>query len=97
MKKLAILTILLSGCASLRTDQTDSTIDPATGKVTNVTRTVVSAYNCFQARTELSRLAVTSSAKAQSSKVGSLSQDANSTNAVNLIEAFAKLAGALPK
>jgi len=84
---------LLTSCASFTTEQTQTT---GTNGVKVVT-TKVKAKTLFDSTSELSKFRASQTEKTQSATVGSLSQEASSTNAVDLINAFARLANALPK
>lgn len=89
--------VILTGCAGLVTEQSETTYD-TTGKIIlGVKTTKVSAHTMFDSKTELSKLSVSSTDKTQSSKVGTLSQESSGTNTVSMIEALAKLVGAIPK
>lgn len=99
MKKLTLPFIaiaLLTGCAQFKTTQTDETLD-ANGKVTGRTTTRISAVNFFQSKSELSKVNVSQTAKTQSTKVGAIAQEANSTNALATLDKIAEIIKALPK
>lgn len=74
MKKLFVICLLLTGCASYTTTQTDSSY-AGTNQVRTIT-TKVSVNTIFAAKSELAKSAVVNTDKSQSSKVGTISQQA---------------------
>jgi len=82
MKKLLML-ILLSGagCATYHSVQTDN----GTNRVT-----VVTIKTLFDAKSELSKLVLTTTDKSQRLGLGSLNQETTSSNLVNIIGAVAE-------
>lgn len=85
MKKHLLLVawvFLLTGCASYTTEQTDKSYE-GTNQVRAIT-TKVTARTLLAAKSELAKSAVVNTDKSQSSKVGSVSQEAN---AESLVEA----------
>jgi len=87
---IVIATSALAGCARFSTHQTDASQNPKTGETRTIT-TRASAYTFFSAKSELAKFKASQTDKTQSASVGALSQSADGTNAIALIEAIAKV------
>ena len=90
---LTCLSLLAGGCSAFTTTQVDLT-RPNGGKLI---ATRARAITFFDSKSELSKFKATQTDKTQSAAVGSLNQEASGTNAVQFLEALAKLAAAVPK
>ena len=92
MKTIALLCVLaLTGCAHFTTTQKEVRNEQDTTITTKV-----SCYTIFSSKSELAKFSAKQSQASQSAEVGSLSQQGG-TNAVQVLEAIAKIVGALPK
>ena len=98
MKRILILTacVALCGCARFGTTQKDIRYDPITGKIATEVSTKAASYTLFSSKSDLAKWKATQSEKSQGAEVGGLSQQGG-TNAVAVLEALAKVVGALPK
>lgn len=92
-----LVTTIMVGCASFSTAQVEERFDPDTGRRTGIISTKVGANTLFDSKSALANFRASQSEKTQSANVGSLSQEANSTNAVLMLQAMAQLISALPK
>ncbi len=81
------------GCAAFSTTQVQ--LQRANGG--KVVTTTARALTFFDSKSELSKFKALQTDKTQSASVGALSQEASGTNAVQFLEALAKLAAAVPK
>ena len=88
---------LLVGCSTYVTTQSRVEFDPKSGvKIAELTTTVKSRA-LFDSKSELSKSTVSQSDKTQSSKVGSLVNEASGTNAVAVLNALQGIVNSLPK
>ncbi len=94
MKKLlqCVGIIALTGCASYITKQEDNKVGPD-GKVVAQTKTTVSVWTFFSAKSELAKSSVSQTDKTQSSKIGAVNQEA--TN--NIVQDMTALINAAKK
>lgn len=93
-KIMFILFILSSfGCAHFQTSQTDTTTDKNGMMATRTTR--ASATTFFDAKSDLARFRASQSDKTQSASVGTLSQEASSTNVVQGLTKVVEIINAL--
>lgn len=91
MKKLTVIPLFalaLAGCASFSTTQVDERNKDGTTKVT----TTVKARTLWESRSALANFKASQTEKTQGASVGSLNQEASSTNAVRAIEALERIA-----
>lgn len=88
--------ILLAGCSTFTTSQTDTSYDEQ-GAPQRTIASKTKARTLFDSKSALNNFAVLQTDKTQSSKVGSLNQESNGTNAVAMLNALANIAAALPK
>ena len=97
MKKLLplIAIVLASGCARFSTTQTDISYEE--GKPARTITTRVKASTFWEAKSALSTFAASQTDKTQSAKVGGLSSEANSTNAIKALELIRDITANLPK
>lgn len=79
MKKLILLSVLLTGCAHFTTTQTDVTYD-ATQKPTRSVTTRATAYTFFEGTSKLANFKAVQTDKSQTASVGDLSQQTSATN-----------------
>lgn len=84
--------MLLTGCSTFTVQQKDISTTAADGTETRTITSHTKARTFFDARSGLANFSTTQTDKTQSSKVGSLSQDANGSNAVKVVEAVTKAA-----
>lgn len=93
--KLIVLVMALAmvGCARFSTKQTDTRNKDGTTTIT----TKATSYTLFESKSQLSNFKATQTEKSQSAAVGSLSQEASSTNVVAVLEAVAKIVQSVPK
>jgi hypothetical protein len=96
---LAAVAIHASGCASFKTKQEDTSYDAETGNKVRKITTFAKSSTLFDSKSQLANFKATQTDKTQSASVGSLSQEANTTNVVNMIEAATRgaVSGALKK
>jgi len=79
---------LFSGCAHFSTTQTD--ISYENGQPTRQITTRAQANTFFDSKSALAQFKATQTDKTQSASVGSLTQEANGSNVVNLVESIAR-------
>lgn len=89
---LAAVALLGPGCATFTTQQTDISYDPETGKPIRTVSTRATARTFFEAKSSLASFKATQTDKTQSATVGSLSQEATGSNAVNVVQAVTEAA-----
>lgn len=84
MKKLILIALCASGCASFKTTQVDES-DAKTGsrKIT----TTVTTRTFWDSKSELAKLKASTTDKSQTIGVGSIANESSGTNAIALIEA----------
>lgn len=88
---------LAIGCSTYVTDQTRTEYNLTNGnKIASIT-TKVKTRTLFDSKSELQKSSVSQSDKTQASRVGNLTQEANSTNAVAVLHELANIVSALPK
>lgn len=89
MKKLSLLSLLLllTGCASFVTEQTDISYTDENGNEVRYIRTAVKAATRLESHSQLANFKATQTDKTQSANVGTLNQDTNPTNMVKIVEA----------
>ena len=85
---------LFTGCASFSTTQTDVSYDPETNQTRKIT-TRAKARTLFEAKSALSNFKASQTDKTQGASVGSLNQEASSTNVAANASALAELIRAL--
>ena len=91
MKKtilLACILALVAGCARFSTKQTDLSYDPTTGKIARKIVTGATSFTLFSSKSALTKLNVRHSDKSQGATVGTLDQQADATNIVEIIKAL---------
>lgn len=81
----ALILILLCGCATFVTEQTDTSYDENGAQVRTIT-TKAKSRTFFEAKSSLAQFKAMQTDKTQSATVGSLGQQADTTNSVILIE-----------
>lgn len=77
------MVMLFSGCARFSTRQIDSSTTDKDGKTTRTITTEAKAVTLFEASSALANFKATQTDKTQSASVGTLNQEASSTNAMN--------------
>ncbi len=82
--------LLWTGCASFVTIQKDISYDPKTGNKVRSISTEAKAGTFWEAKSELSKFKASQTDKTQSAAVGSLGQEANSSNVVSLAESVVR-------
>ena len=85
-----MLASLLTGCASFSTHQIDKRKEPNGSETEVATR--VTARTLFTSKSSLANFKASQTEKQQGAAVGSLTQEANGTNAVRAIEALERIA-----
>jgi hypothetical protein len=80
----------MCGCANFSTTQTDTSYDPATGKIIRKITTQASSATTFESKSELTKFKALQTDKSQSASVGSLGQESTSTNATAIFEAIGR-------
>lgn len=80
--------LLMVGCASFTTTQSDISYDEA-GIPTRTVKTRITARTFFEARSALANFKASQTDKTQGASVGALTHEATSTNINNLAEAVA--------
>jgi hypothetical protein len=94
MKKLLVIPLLLVGCASFSTKQTDYSYeyDAAKGKSYPVRKiyTKATARTFFEGKSQLAQFKASQTDKTQSATVGTLSQETTATNLIPIVEAVAE-------
>lgn len=88
--------VLLAGCSTFTTTQNDTSYDEQ-GAPLRTIASKTTARTIFDSKSALNNFAVLQTDRTQSSKVGSLNQEAAATNAVHMLNALSALVGALPK
>jgi len=81
--------LLCGGCAHFATNQTEDRHNEQTHETTTI-KTRVTATTFFDSKSQLSNFKASQSEKTQGASVGSLTQEASGSNAVNLAEAIAR-------
>lgn len=90
------LLMCLLGCARFSTNQVENRIGDD-GKLTGTIRTKVAAWTFFDSKSNLGQFEAMQTAATQRARVGTLAQESNGTNAVEILKALAAVVGALPK
>lgn len=91
MKKLLpFILLILSGCASFTTIQTDERTNEKTGEKTKIT-TRAASWTFFDSKSTLAKWKATQSEKSQGAEVGGLAQETSGTNAVAVLEGIEKV------
>lgn len=86
MKPILLLSLLvLTGCSSFYTCQTDSSYE--NGLIVRAVTTKAKARTFFDAKSALANFKATQTDKTQSAFVGGLNQETSGTNAIGLVEA----------
>jgi len=85
------LAIFCLGCSTFVTTQLDERFNPTTGEKTTI-RTRVAAKTFWEAQAALANFKASQTEKTQGATVGSLNQEANSTNAIRAIDALERIA-----
>lgn len=86
-----LVALAMTGCSAFKTIQEDTRRNEKTGETTTV-KTTVSATTFFDSRSALTAFKATQTDKSQGAAVGSLTQDAASTNVNRIVEAVVKAA-----
>jgi hypothetical protein len=89
MKPTLILAIalLLCGCSSYQTIQTDSRKEAQDGTAITEIKTTVKARTFFDSKSKLADFKASQTEKSQSTSVGSLSQESSATNVAPVVKA----------
>ena len=95
MKKTTIIIacLLLVGCARFTTTQRDTSYE--SDKIVRKITTKASAHTFFEAKSQLASWKATQTDKTQGATVGTLSQEATTTNLVNQLTAVLEIIKAL--
>jgi hypothetical protein len=84
-----LLLVLLAGCSTFTTTQTDKRTNEKTGETTTVI-THARSTTFFDSKSNLAKWKATQSEKSQGAEVGGLAQESNGTNVTQLIEAVTR-------
>lgn len=87
------LIIAAGGCAHFTTTQHDDSYE--SGKKVRTISTKASAYTFWEAKSALANFKATQSDKTQGASVGTLNQEASTTNLTGQLEAVVKIINAL--